>query len=86
MDLLPETPMADNARDKFWRKAIAEAGKRLKFLPERVMEKQLDYAAGTMSEAYRIGAEEAQEEIIRRLIVLQGKLTAAPAPTVAEKP
>lgn len=78
--------MADNARDKFWRKAIVEAGKRLKFLPERVMERQLDYAAGTMAEAYRIGAEEAQGEIIRRLQVLQGKLTAGSPVTQPGEP
>lgn len=78
--------MADNARDKFWRKAISEAGKRLRFLPDRTMEKQLDYAAGTMAEAYRIGAEEAQGEIIQRLQVLQGKLTASSPLTQEAKP
>lgn len=69
--------MADNARDKFWRKARVEAAKRLRFLPERQLEKQLDYAAGTMAEAYRIGAEEAQREILTRLRQLQDKLMSA---------
>lgn len=68
--------MADHARDKFWRKARAEAAKRLRFLPERQLEKQLDYAAGSLAEAYRIGAEEAQGEILTRLRMLQDKLMA----------
>ena len=71
--------MADNARDKFWRKAIVVASKKLKFLPERKLEENLEFAAGCLSEAYRIGAEEAQTEILSRLHILQGKLAAAPS-------
>lgn len=71
--------MADNPRDKFWRKARVEAAKPLRFLPERQLEKQLDYAAGTLAEAYRIGAEEAQGEILARLRLLQDKLMASSA-------
>ena len=74
--------MADNARDKFWRKAIPEVGKRLKFLPERKLEENLEFAAGCLSEAYRIGAEEAQTELISRLRILQGKLADRPTQTV----
>lgn len=66
--------MADNARDKFWRKAIAESSKKIRLLSARKLEANLDMAAGTMVEAYIIGVEEAQGEIIARLRELQAKL------------
>lgn len=52
-------------------KAIKAASKRLHFKSEKQTEAMLEYAAGTMTEAYRIGAEEAQGEIIGRLMSLK---------------
>lgn len=75
--------MRDNTRDKFWRKALTEAGKKIKVLPTRKLNDQLDYAAGDLAEAYRIGVEEAQGEILSRLRILQGKLTAQSTPDSA---
>lgn len=36
------------------------------------METMLEFAAGSLSEAYRVGAEEAQSEIVNRLAALTG--------------
>lgn len=73
--------MADNARDKFWRKAIAEASKKIKVLPDRKLEANLEYAAGSLADAYNIGVQETQMEITDRLKLLQDKLTKASQPT-----
>ena len=71
--------MAKTPRDKFWDRAIAELSKQVKFLPERKMEQNLEMACGEdVCEAFRMGAWEAQRELIRRLRTLQGKLTAEP--------
>lgn len=71
--------MPDNARDKFWRKALPELQKKLRFLSEKKMEANLDMASdGTLTSAFQMGAEEAQQEMIARLRALQGKLTAEP--------
>ncbi|MCU1318097.1 MAG: hypothetical protein JWN63_3419 [Candidatus Acidoferrum typicum] len=72
--------MAQNARDKFWRKAIAEASKRIKVLSDKKLNANLDYAAGSLADAYNIGVQEAQMEITDRLKLLQDKLTAPPKP------
>ena len=48
-------------------KAIKAASKRLPFKSEKAQNEMLEYAAGSLAEAYRIGAEEAQTEIIGRL-------------------
>lgn len=72
--------MKDNARDKFWRKAIAETGKKLRFLPEGKLNANLEFC-GDFAEAYRVGAEEAQGEIETRLRALQLKLSAPQQPT-----
>src|SRR5580693_10669840 len=48
-------------------KVMLAATKRLPFKSENATEKMLEFAAGSMAEAYRIGAEEAQSEIIGRL-------------------
>lgn len=48
-------------------KALKAAGKRLPFASEKKQNEMLEWAAGSMAEAYRIGAEEAQGEIIARL-------------------
>lgn len=68
--------VADNARDKFWRKAIPEVRKRIKLLSDRKLEANLEMAAGTLAEAYRIGVEEGQLVAIQRLADLQRKLAA----------
>lgn len=56
--------------ERVMRKVIKIAGKRLPFKSEKSTNALLEYAAGDMAEAYRIGAEEAQTEIIRRLLTL----------------
>jgi hypothetical protein len=48
-------------------KVMLAATKRLPFSSEKSTNALLEYAACDMAEAYRIGAEEAQSEIIRRL-------------------
>jgi len=48
-------------------KAIRAAGRKLPLRSERDREKMLEYAATNMAEAYQIGAEEAQGEILNRL-------------------
>jgi hypothetical protein len=53
-------------------RALAAASKRLPFKSEKAMETILEFAAGSLSEAYRIGAEEAQSEIVNRLAGLTG--------------
>lgn len=68
--------MKETYRDKFWRKALPETRKRIKVLSDRQLEANLEYAAGSMAEAYRIGVEEAQGEIESRLRALQAKLVA----------
>jgi hypothetical protein len=54
-------------------KAIKEAGKRLPFKTDKQMNEMLEYAAGSLAEAYRIGAEEAQGVIVERLSLLKAK-------------
>lgn len=54
-------------------KAIREAGRKLPFASEKKQNEMLEWAAGSLAEAYRIGAEEAQCEIGRRLMVLRAK-------------
>jgi transcription elongation GreA/GreB family factor len=78
--------MRDNARDKFWRKALTEAGKKIKVLPARNLNDQLEYAAGDLAEAYRIGVEEAQGEILSRLRTLQERLADQSTPVSASEP
>jgi hypothetical protein len=48
-------------------KCIKAAQKRIPFASEKRQNEMLEFAAGSMSEAYRIGAEEAQQEILNRL-------------------
>lgn len=52
-------------------KAISAARKPLRFLPAKQQEKNLEFACGSLSEAYRIGAEEAQSAIVNRLLELE---------------
>lgn len=48
-------------------KAIRAASKRLPFKSAKQMNELLEYAADDLAEAYRIGAEEAQGQIVLRL-------------------
>lgn len=50
------------------KKAIRLAGKKLPFRSERKMREYLGYACGSLEEAYKIGAEEAQAAIVQRLV------------------
>lgn len=54
-------------------KAIREAGKKLPFAPRKQQNELLEFAADDLADAYRIGAEEAQGEIVRRLQALAAK-------------
>lgn len=79
--------MKDNARDKFWRKAIPALEKQVRFLSERKMEENLDHACGgDACEAFRMGAWEAQREMIGRLRELQAKLNAAGSTAGTQSP
>lgn len=51
-------------------KAIRAAGKKLPFKSTKQQNELLQYAADDMADAYRIGAEEAQQEIVTRLRLL----------------
>ncbi len=57
-------------------KAIQVAKKRMPFKSAKQQNAMLEFAADDLAEAYRIGAEEAQQEILVRLAEL---LPAAPA-------
>ena len=50
--------------------AIRAATRKLPFKSARQQNEMLQYVAGDLAEAYRIGAEEAQEEISRRLATI----------------
>lgn len=52
-------------------RAIAASKKRLRFMPEKQQNENLEYACSSLAEAYRIGAEEAQQEILSRLRALE---------------
>lgn len=51
-------------------KAIAAARKKLRILPDKQLMQTLSWATPTLAESYRAGAEEAQEEIVKRLQIL----------------
>jgi hypothetical protein len=69
--------------ERAMRLAVKAAGRRLPFKSEKATNALLEYAAGDMAEAYRIGAEEAQSEIIRRLLTLNVE-TPVRAPRLAK--
>ena len=48
-------------------RVLRAAGKKIPFASEKRQNDVLEFACGTLAEAYRIGAEEAQGEILRRL-------------------
>lgn len=52
--------------------SLRVAGKRIKLLGERQLNANLEFC-GDFAEAYRVGVEEAQGEIIARLLDLQAK-------------
>jgi hypothetical protein len=53
--------------------AVKAAAKRIPFLSDKRLNANLEFAAGDMAEAYRIGAEEAQREIIVRLLAVKAE-------------
>lgn len=59
--------------------ALRAAGKQLPFASRRDQNRELAFAADDMADAYRIGAEEAQREIIHRLQRLKAKEEASNA-------
>lgn len=66
-------------------KVMLAATKRLPLKTEGTIQKMLEFAAGSLAEAYVIGADEAQSEIIRRLQALPLYPATRPVPTVGEK-
>lgn len=52
---------------KTLKKAIRVASKKLPIVPDKRLNADLEWAADSLAEAYRIGAEEAQSEILKRL-------------------
>lgn len=70
----PKVPPAAKAAISAVRKAKRAVAKRLSFKSEKQQNEMLEYAAGSMAEAYRIGAEEAQTEFLYRLDQLERAL------------
>lgn len=70
----PKLSPAAKAAVSAVRKAKRAAFKRLPFESEKKQNERLEFAVGTLAEAYRLGAEEAQTEILRRLDELERKL------------
>jgi hypothetical protein len=69
-------------------KAVRAAAKKLPFKSERSMEEMMEGFGFSLADAYRCGAEEAQDEIVRRLSVLSDaawqKSDPAPLPTTQQ--
>lgn len=55
-------------------KAIRAVERKIKFYSEKRRNEMLSYAAGDMAEAYQIGAEEAQGEMLSRLQAIRRTL------------
>jgi hypothetical protein len=73
--------MAKTPEEKFWSAAIPALEKNLRFQSERKMEENLEHACGDdVCEAFRMGAWEAQREMIARLRELQVKVAEPPKP------
>lgn len=53
--------------------ALRLAGKKIPVLGDKKLNANLDWACGNLAEAYRIGVEETQAEICRRIRVEIGK-------------
>jgi hypothetical protein len=61
-------------RETFYRQARRELFKKVRLLSERKLEANLEMAAGSMPEAYAIGVEECQNEMLNRLDGVYRKL------------
>jgi hypothetical protein len=48
-------------------KMLAAAGKKIRCLSDKKLDDNLSYFCGSMAQAYRVGVEEAQAEILSRL-------------------
>jgi hypothetical protein len=59
------------------RRAIKAASKKIRLLGNRLLNANLECCCGDMAEAYQVGVEEAQGEIISRLMELQAKVSNA---------
>ena len=68
------------------KKAIKTAGRKLPLKSEKARNEMLAFAADDMAEAYQIGVEEAQREIVYRLRQIQAQLVAPPATEVRDSP
>lgn len=55
-------------------RAIRAVERKIKFYSEKRRNAMLEYAAGDMAEAYQIGAEEAQGEMLARLQTIRRSL------------
>ncbi len=52
-------------------KLVREAGKKIRILPDRALRQNLEYAGLDEVEAYKLGVEEAQHDIMARLDAIQ---------------
>ena len=59
-------------------KAIRAAGRKMPLRSEKARNEMLSYAAMDMAEAYQIGTEEAQSEILNRLHEIRRALAPSP--------
>lgn len=66
--------MAKDAALKTIDKAIRAVERKIKFYSASHRNAMLEYAAGDMAEAYQIGAEEAQGEMLARLQTIRRSL------------
>jgi hypothetical protein len=58
-------------------KAIRAARKRIAILPAKKLNHNLEFACGDLAEAFECGVQEAQMEIVDRLLELEAKLRRA---------
>lgn len=61
-------------------KAIRAVERKIPFRSEKARNEMLEYAAGDMAEAYLIGAEETQGEMLSRLQSIRRSLLPKPTP------
>lgn len=69
-----------------WAKCKLSAGKKLPFKSNAAIERMASYAGFTIADAYRCGAEEAQNEIMRRLNELRPADSPEPNPKRGSPP
>lgn len=53
--------------------AIKAARKKIRVLSDKALNSNLDFACGSLADAYNVGVEEAQSEILGRLLALVEK-------------